>query len=334
MCVHAREKSQRQLVMLVMFRARRGRSSTDTLIAGLAVADFFTSVFVVPFPKAEAIPDTSTAQFYCRVIYSGVIMWTARCASIFILTTISVERLTAVRYPFVFQRLFTPRQTMIAIHIIWITSFILNTLWIYVIFIEGNKCTLEFPSDPFQSFIGVSYFLIKYLFPVGIMVCAHTLTIRSLRERAEVLRAGRKQRDLKLLEARRRVIETLIIVVVIFTICWTPDQIVYLANALGLLHKDYTYGDLERALLALAFINCAVNPVIYAARNRHFREALKQLFGVMSHFTHQHIFAETDDNQDRSATSSAFLSVNESNVVTSVGNVAGPKHLPQYTSQP
>ena len=214
MCVHAREKSQRQLVMLVMFRARRGRSSTDTLIAGLAVADFFTSVFVVPFPKAEAIPDTSTAQFYCRVIYSGVIMWTARCASIFILTTISVERLTAVRYPFVFQRLFTPRQTMIAIHIIWITSFILNTLWIYVIFIEGNKCTLEFPSDPFQSFIGVSYFLIKYLFPVGIMVCAHTLTIRSLRKRAEVLRAGRKQRDLKLLEARRRVIETLIIVVV------------------------------------------------------------------------------------------------------------------------
>ena len=288
------------LVMLVLFRARRRLRSTDILIAGLAVADFLTSVFIIPHRRNKTLPNTTAAQLYCRLIHSSVFMWTSICASIFTLTTISIERFLAVKYPFVFQRLCTPKRISIAIACIWIASFILNSPAVIVNFIRGDKCVVEFQSPAFQKFIGVSYFLIEYLLPVAIMVCAHILTIQTLKKRAETLTSGgRAQQDLRLLQARRRVIETLFIVVVIFIICWTPDQFGFLAFTLGLVHFSHLYSPLYRTFVVLAFVNSCVNPIIYAARNANFRKALKEICGVVPETRLQSIFAATNDSTDR-----------------------------------
>ena len=295
------------LVILVIFRARRRRCSTDTLIAGLAGADFLTSVFIIPHRQVQTLPNTFAAQFYCRMIHSSVLMWTSICASIFTLTTISVERFMAVRYPFVFQRLFTPKRVTVTIIIIWLSAFTINTLCIYVNFIRGNQCVVEFPSLPFQKFIGVSYFLVEYLLPVFIMVCAHILTIRSLKKRAQTLSGGKATQDLRLLAARRRVIETLFIVVIIFIICWTPDQFGFLAFSVGLVGFSHMYSPIYRSFVVLAFVNSCANPIIYAARNANFRKALKELFGVVPEIKLQSIFAANEDSTDKSASSTSKL---------------------------
>ena len=66
------------LVMLVMFNKRRARRSTDTLIGALALADFLTSVFLIPHPQIATLPsDTWLAQVYCRIIHTSLIMWVA-----------------------------------------------------------------------------------------------------------------------------------------------------------------------------------------------------------------------------------------------------------------
>ena len=297
------------LVMVVLFRGRRKLCSTDILIAGLALADLLTSIFIIPFPKIRTLPNTIAAQAYCRLIHSSAFMWTSVSASIYTLSTISVERYIAVAYPFIFKRIFTTRRITIIIGVIWIFSFTINTLSIYGNFIKKGKCGSEFPSLSFQKFIGVSYLLVKYLLPVGVMVSAHILTIRSLTRRTETLTARNAQQDLRLLEARRRVIGTFFIVVIMFIICWTPDQLALFALSLGLVPFTYLYSPLYRTFVVLGFVNSCVNPIIYAARNSNFRKALREVCSVVPETGIHNIFDANYESTDKLASSACQLVV-------------------------
>ncbi|XP_041478595.1 galanin receptor 2a-like [Lytechinus variegatus] len=297
------------LVMLVLFRVKRKLCSTDTLIAGLAVADFLTSVFIIPHARVETVPQSIAAQLYCRIIQSNSLMWTSICASIFTLTTISIERLMAVRYPFTFQRFFTPRTTALIICSIWLIAFLINTVSFYVHYVVDGKCAFGFSTPSFQKFIGVFYFIAEYLVPVFIMILAHVLTIRTLRERAQVrLHSSEHQSQRpnnRLLQARRRVIEMLFIVVVIFIICWTPDQFGFLAFTVGIIDFSHFNSPIYRSFVVLAFVNSCANPVIYAARNPNFRKALKELCGTVPSLRLQSVFAAIDETSNISTDTSA-----------------------------
>nr|XP_054768023.1 galanin receptor 2a-like [Lytechinus pictus] len=256
------------LVMLVIYWPGRRRCATDILIGALAVADFLTSIFIIPIPKVAFYPNTSAARFYCKVIHTSTFMWISICASIFTLTAISLERLLAVRFPIWFQRVFSPKSTSIAIIFIWIAAFGINTRSLYARYISDGKCMLFSPSDAFNIFIGVSLFLVEYVFPVIIMVVAHGWTICVLRKRrATVLR-----------KAQGQVLQMLVIVVITFIICWTPDQFGFLVFNLGVVPVTHLFSPLYRCFVILAFANSCVNPFIYAARMPKFRKALKELF--------------------------------------------------------
>ena len=270
------------LVVLVIVRQQRRRTSTDKLILGLAMADLLTSVFIIPIPTPKSLPYGILGDLYCKVIYSSVFMWISIMASVFTLTMISGERFVAVCYPFRYQRLFAGYRPDFILCAIWIISFIINTNSFYVSFVDtpGVNCTVKFPTPEFQLFFGVVLFLLEYLIPVIIMLIANVYTIRALNLQAKSLVAKRDKRSgpaLKLLQARRRVIEMLFIVVLFFVICWTPDQIGYLAFNIGLVDVDFLYSPVYRSFVALAFFNSCANPLIYAARNPNFRRALKEL---------------------------------------------------------
>ena len=59
------------LVMAVIFGRKHPRTPTDTLIGTLAVADFLTSVFLIPVPAAIRVPSTWLGEFYCKVIFTS-----------------------------------------------------------------------------------------------------------------------------------------------------------------------------------------------------------------------------------------------------------------------
>ncbi|XP_780985.1 D(2) dopamine receptor A-like [Strongylocentrotus purpuratus] len=256
------------LVMLVIFWPGRRRCATDILIGALAVADFLTSIFIIPHSKVKMYPDTNAARFYCKIVHTSTLMWISVCASIFTLTTISIERLVAVRFPIWFQRLFSPKRTSIAIVCIWIAAFGINTRSLYARYISDGKCVLSTPSMAFNRFIGVSLFLVEYVLPVIVMVVAHVWTIYILRQR----------RSSSLRKAQSLVLQMLLIVVITFIICWTPDQFGFLVFNLGIVPFTHLFSPLYRCFVILAFANSCVNPFIYAAGMPKFRRALMDLF--------------------------------------------------------
>nr|XP_054767455.1 galanin receptor 2b-like [Lytechinus pictus] len=259
------------MVMLVIFRPNRKRCATDTLIGALAVADFLTSIFIIPHPHAIQLPETFGGEFYCRIIHTSILMWISICASIFTLTTISVERLVAVRFPIWFQRLFSPKRTSIGVVIIWIAAFVINIGSLYAHFVRDNQCILSLPVA-FHKFLGVCLFVLEYVVPVLIMVTSHGWAIYSLRQRqATALR-----------QVENRVLQTLLIVVITFIICWTPDQFGFLVFNLGVVPFTHLFSPLYRCFVILAFANSCANPFIYAARMPRFRKAMMDLFCIKS----------------------------------------------------
>ncbi|XP_071504758.1 allatostatin-A receptor-like [Diadema antillarum] len=271
------------LVIVVVFNRRVDRNSTDILIGALAIADFFSSVFIIPLPQIRRMPLTPLGEFYCRMIDTSAFMWCCVAASVFTLTTISLERFAAVVYPFQFRRLFSKRRTIAYILAIWLVSFAIYIpfhIFFKKIDAASHSCVLQRGSPGFQMFNGLSSVIIKFFCPFLIMVASQTMTAITLQRQSRIFMnsaEGKNKASLHLHVARQRVIEMLLIVVIIFVICWGPSQCAFLLFNLHIISPSYVYSPLNRIFTVLGFYNSCANPIIYTVRNVTFRSAVKSI---------------------------------------------------------
>ncbi|XP_071508809.1 trace amine-associated receptor 9-like [Diadema antillarum] len=273
------------LVMLVVFQRKAKRNSTDKLIGSLAVADFLTSLFLVPVPDVINIPSTWLGELYCKVMYTARFMWISVSASVFTLTLISVERFVAVAYPFRFKTLFSRQLTVTYILIVWLLAVIMNSFAFFIFHVDADahRCVIIFPTANGGEVLGIVSFFLVLVIPIVVMLTTQGLTayqlhVEAKRFQGETLQKMKSQPSFRLILAKKRVIKLLFIINATFIICWAPNQSAYLAFNLGLLGPSFLYGPFDRALVVLAFCNSCANPIIYTIQHRQFRNAIKALF--------------------------------------------------------
>lgn len=273
------------LVIAVIIRRSPAQFATDVLIGNLAVSDFFTSLWMIPRPQMDSVPSNWKGMLYCRIEYSNSLMWISAVASVFILTVISVERLVAVKHPLKFKLIFTVKRSLHLVGFSWLGAAILNmyTLAISTYDGESHICRTESIGYEVQMAAGVLLFMFKYLIPIIIMISSHLAIIRALRAHARSFQTdGRtvNQPVQQLSLTMRRMTRTLLIVVIFFIVCWSPDQICFLLFNLEL-HPSYMYSDHYRVFVCLAFVNSCSNPFIYSVRNKKFRNELLDLLCLL-----------------------------------------------------
>ena len=251
-------------------------NATNTFIAALAVADLITSICHIPYPKLSRIHGNASGRFYCKVVDSSNIMWVSIVASVFTLTTLSIERYLAVAYPLKYKDYFTKKRTITIICFLWLASFGLNALLSYYItFVEDGMCVFSFPSHGYRIFIGIAAFLIKYFVPVMLMISLNIATMLILKRQVKLTTCGSKNNAKNLTHrAHQEIVQILLVVVITFIICWSPDQFCFFAFNVGLLPHDYLFSPLHTAFGLMAFSNSCANPFIYAFKNKNFRRAL------------------------------------------------------------
>lgn len=280
------------LVMLVLFRRRSLSRTTDTLIGALAFADFVTSILIIPIPVAEVVPSTWVGELYCRILYTSFFMWLFVSVSIFTLTTISIERFFAVVFPIKFNRILRKRHVVFAILLIWLTAIVADSFIPLAISVDPStqSCIYSYSSQLASEVAGVTSFLLHFLFPSLIMLGTQAATAYALYQQALLFGkngdgSSRSTSSYRLLKAKNRVIKLLLIVIIVFIICWGPNSIGYFLFNVGVIDYTYLYGDLNRILTVLAFCNSCANPFIYTIQYPQFRVAIKELFtGSMSSF--------------------------------------------------
>ena len=264
------------LVVLVLLQRRAFSQSTDTLITALAAADLFTSLLIIPVPKADVVPSSWLGEFYCRFVFNGFFMWLSVSASIFTLTTISVERFIAVLFPFVFNRLLKKQHVTSAVLVIWLAALVADIFIPLSISVDPSthSCQYAFPSRLAQEVAGVTSFLLHFVIPAFLMLATQAVTARALygQSRRFGSTSGR------LVKAKNRVLKLLMMVIVIFIVCWGPNSVAYFLYNIGVIHYSFINRDLNRILTLLAFCNSCANPFIYTLQYPQFRLAMRDLF--------------------------------------------------------
>ncbi|XP_072170615.1 uncharacterized protein [Diadema setosum] len=121
---------------------------------------------------------------------------------------------------------------------------------------------------------------------------AHALHRQSLVFRKEGNQEGGSNPSARHLAARKRVLQMLFIVVLVFIACWGPSQCFYFVFNLGLLPDSYWYSPLNNALVLLSFGNSCANPIIYTIRYPEFRAAIGELFSAKKGKSRAPLFSE------------------------------------------
>ncbi|XP_006819041.1 allatostatin-A receptor-like [Saccoglossus kowalevskii] len=274
------------LVIIVVISTPKMKTLTNYFIINLAVADFMTSALLVLnrfLPKVVTFvtPSGIAGQFYCRLYFSAQFFWFSINTSSFNLLLVTMERYFAIVYPLSYDKYYTTGNALAMIAMAWISMFVLQFVTVIFHDYKNGNCMLSvYPYEWVGKLIGVLYFIITYFVPICVMAWAYFRILSCLKVSANngstPSAADDQLQARSMLKARQRVIWMLLLVIVTFATCWTPDSLLFLAYNLGTfidLGADYV-----NCIVLLKFSNSILNPFIYVFKYKQFRTSFLKKF--------------------------------------------------------
>ncbi|KAM7355538.1 leucokinin receptor isoform 1-T2 [Cochliomyia hominivorax] len=294
------------LVIWVVATTRQMRTVTNMYIANLAFADVIIGLFCVPFQfQAALLQRWNLPWFMCG--FCPFVQALSVNVSVFTLTAIAVDRHRAIINPL------RARPTK------FVSKFIIGCIWL-VAFTFAIPCAIAFRvveeverfkdngvvynvTKPFCTNVNLSenqlqsyrYTLVfaQYLVPFCVISFVYIqMTIRLWGNRAP----GNAQdsRDITLLKNKKKVIKMLIIVVVVFGLCWLPLQLYnILYVTIPEINEYHFISIIWFCCDWLAMSNSCYNPFIYGIYNEKFKREFNKRFAVC--FCHFKTNLETNE---------------------------------------
>ncbi|XP_071500022.1 galanin receptor 2b-like [Diadema antillarum] len=289
------------LVLLALFKRGATHHTTDIFIGALGLADFLTSVFILPLPVAKGVPDTLGGAIYCKVIFSRFLMWMSIHASAYTLTGMSVERFLAVIFPLRFSQWVTRRRVIIYITAVWMCAVPSSLFTItYEVSDEGCKDT---KTRQDRNVVTNYLFVLRIGIPALTMTLTHIIMAVFLHRQAN-RHISMATKDggapMRHIAARNRVVKMTAIVVLVYLLSIGPHQIAVTTTFLRGNLSAYLFSPLYYVFTFLAFINSCANPFIYAARYPKFRRAILDIFKTTSKGGNKALFDNTLDSTGKS----------------------------------
>ncbi|KAM7411177.1 hypothetical protein PAMA_021251 [Pampus argenteus] len=200
-----------------------------------------TDVFLGFWPFGNAL---------CKAVVS--IDYYNMFTSTFTLTVMSVDRYVAVCHPVKALDMRTPHKAKVRG--------------------PGVECivVLHEPRSHWDPVFGTCVFLFSFLIPVAIISICYSLMVKRLRN-VRIL-SGSKEKDRNL----RRITRMVLVVVAAFVVCWTPIQIMVLAQSLGFNLSSFFTLVLMHFCIALGYVNSSLNPVLYAFLDENFKRCFRE----------------------------------------------------------
>ena len=260
------------LVCLVILKKKALKTSINWLLFHLAVADLLVGVFFIP-PCVLSFfteqPSGLTGDLLCKFITGGALGWAAAAASSFMLVTIAFERYNATLHPF--KKLRGGRSSWF-VPGLWILAIVLiiPTVVVFTFDVESQGCVPNFQDNTAaETAYKLTWSFAHTILPICIMGYLYTRIIFHLRNRPHVpCSSGRS-----LSQSRNKVTKMLIIVSVIFIVCFTPPAVLSLLKSV----IPGGYFTVHSVATACALLNSCLNPVVYTLHSQQFRKNLLSL---------------------------------------------------------
>ena len=121
--------------------------------------------------------------------------------------------------------------------------------------------------DTYITFLfQISFFVTAYMLPLLLIICLYSIMLCRLWNQAPGGRASAES-----IKNKKRVIKMVLIVVVIFALCWLPIHIILVLKAMKLMPLTPVTITMQIISHILAYSNSCVNPILYAFLSEPFR---------------------------------------------------------------
>ncbi|XP_042300604.1 G-protein coupled receptor 1 isoform X2 [Sceloporus undulatus] len=255
------------------------KTVTSLWFLNLAIADFIFVLFLPLYIVYVALGfHWPFGKWLCKA--NSFISLLNMFASVFFLTAISLDRYVHLIHPAFSYRHRTLKNTLLLILAIWIFATLIGSPALYfrdTLTLPTNItiCYNNYHSNDFDLIVLRHHILIwvrficGYLFPLLTMMVCYSLLICQVKKSA-ILTSS-------------RLFWTILAVVVVFFICWTPYHLFSILE-LTVHHSDY-FHDLFRDAIPLAvsfaFINSCLNPILYVLLSKKLQSCFSVTFSEL-----------------------------------------------------
>ncbi|KAH8326541.1 hypothetical protein KR067_010006 [Drosophila pandora] len=276
------------IVVWIVMTTKRMRTVTNYFIVNLSIADAMVSSLNVTFNYYYMLDgDWPFGEFYCKV--SQFIAMLSICASVFTLMAISIDRYVAIIRPL--QPRMSKRCNLAIAAVIWLASTLISCPMMLFyrteeVPTEGNTsrtvCYPEWPDGQTnhstqESIYNILILILTYILPIVSMTVTYS--------RVGIELWGSKTigectpRQVENVRSKRRVVKMMIVVVLIFAICWLPFHSYFIVTSCYPAITEAPFiQELYLAIYWLAMSNSMYNPIIYCWMNSRFRYGFKMVF--------------------------------------------------------
>lgn len=276
------------MIVYSVIQFRHMKSLSNIFLASLATADLILVIFCVPVKFAQLFSYTWTfGKFLCKFVH--YIQSLSAICSVYTLTAISIERYYAIIYPVECRYICTISQTKRIIVLTWIGSILLAmpVLWIQILMEVGDEehrgywCVRDWSNEMAWKAYELYMLIVILVVPLIIM----TYSYAHICNRLYFVMSNRNG-DFPLsptiyidasANKMTQVVRMLIVVVIIFVLCWTPILVINVLTAFKIMPL-LNYGSLKAIKTTfhlLSYANSCVNPIIYGFMSQNFRASFK-----------------------------------------------------------
>ncbi|XP_005748752.1 tachykinin receptor 3a isoform X1 [Pundamilia nyererei] len=270
------------IVIWIILAHKRMRTVTNYFLLNLAFSDasmaaFNTSINFIYAAHGEWY----FGEAYCK--FHNFFPVTSVFASIYSMAAIAVDRYMAIIHPL--KPRLSAKVTTGVIVCIWSLAIVLAFPLCYFSTIQTIRsipqrtvCYVAWPNRKDDSFMyHIIVTVLVYLLPLVVM--GITYTIVGLTLWGGEIPGDSSDNYHGQLRAKRKVVKMMIVVVVMFALCWLPYHIYFIATGLNKFLSKWKYiQQVYLSIMWLAMSSTMYNPIIYCCLNSRFRAGFKQAF--------------------------------------------------------
>ncbi|KAG5832594.1 hypothetical protein ANANG_G00292770 [Anguilla anguilla] len=260
------------LAIYVILRYAKMKTVTNLYILNLAVADELYILGLPLITTQNVLSYWPFGSFLCRVVMTADSI--NQFTSIFCLTVMSIDRYLAVVRPIQSVRWRRPRVAKIINALVWTLSIV--AMLPVIIFLkvqdELNTCNLSWPEP--QEIWSMAFILytatLGFFCPLLVICMCYLLIV--FKVKSARVRAGFTTRR----RSERKVTRMVVIMVVVFVLCWLPFFFINMVNLVSILPENNVTAGVYFFSVILTYVNSCANPLLYGFLSENFKQSFRR----------------------------------------------------------
>lgn len=270
--------------LLIVIRNSVMQNPRYMFIMNLVCGDLGVSLLSMPFSLATTVYREWVFGFeLCKL--HGFLGSVFFCASLFTMAVMSVEQYYLLVKPL--SRVITVRRAWHIMAAVWALSALISIGpvigWGHFGYNSSTlACGIAYPKTAFERLYLLMLVAIAFVTPLIVMAYVYVRILFAVRAHSQRI-AKYSSGCSEVIALQQRITYTLLLVLIIFLLCWTPFVCLVVFASLNSDVHHLPYG-LGVAAYWCGYFNSACNPIIFIIRNDRFRDGYKEIFTALRYF--------------------------------------------------